>query len=78
MRNITTPIYSIEDEANRLDTIVCKLRLLSDMLVEKSSTEFNEEHSLGLASILNNACESIAEVKNHLKTVSNKQSPRNN
>jgi len=66
----TTEVYFIADEANRLDTVSCKLRLLSDLLVEKNNMDLTEEHSLGLASILNNASEEIADVKNHLREIS--------
>ena len=68
--SLNDQIYFIQDEANRLDQISCKLRLLSDLLVEKNNIELTEEHSLGLASILNNAYEEIINVKNHLKEIS--------
>lgn len=44
----TAEVYFIPDEANRLDTVACKLRLLSDLLVEKNNIELTEDHSLGL------------------------------
>lgn len=63
-------IYSIEDEANRLDLVSCKLRLLSTLLVENMYIGLTEEYSLGLASILNDAHKEITDVRDRLRKIS--------
>ena len=67
---LNNQVYSIEDEMNRLDLVSCKLQLLCDLIVDNRNINLDEEHALGLASILNNACQEITDVKNHLRGIS--------